>query len=61
MRYGLIEITDWIFYFLDETKKKLRAKKKGRKTAIKFSESRPDFCQSVGRDQTNIFLFLALP
>ena len=28
MRYGLIEITDWIFYFSDEMKKISSAKKK---------------------------------
>ena len=27
MGYGLIEITDWIFYFSDETKKNSSAKK----------------------------------
>ena len=33
MRYGLIEITDWIFYFSDETKKKnSSAKKQQQKT-----------------------------
>ena len=28
MRYGLIEITDWIFYFSDKRKKISSAKKK---------------------------------
>ena len=31
MRYGLIDITDWIFYFSDETKKKFECKKKKKK------------------------------
>ena len=33
MRYGLIEITDWIFYFSDETKK-FRVQKKKKKKKI---------------------------
>ena len=59
MCYGLMEITDWIFYFANETKKISSAKKKWTKNRQYNSLSRPDFCQSVGRDQTNIFLFLA--
>ena len=31
MCYGLIEITDWIFYFSDETKKKKKRTKNGNK------------------------------
>ena len=61
MGYGLIEITDWIFYFSDETKNRVQKKKKKKmdeKRQLNFL-SLPDFCQSVGRDQTNIFLFLA--
>ena len=43
MRYGLIEITDWILLFFGRNEKKFRVQKKKkknrRKTAIKFSES----------------------
>ena len=59
MRYGLIDITDWIFYFSDETKKNLRAKKKkknGQKTVIKFSES-AQFVP-VGRPRSNKQLYI---
>ena len=60
MRYGLIEIRDWIFYFSDETKKKTSAKKKnGRKTAIKFSESARFL--PVGRARSNKHLFIFGP
>ena len=60
MRYGLIKITDWICYFSDETRKNFECKKKMDEKRHYNFLSRPDFCQSVGRDQTNIFLFLAL-
>ena len=60
MSYGLIEITDWIFYFSDEMKKKSSAQKKkkknGRKTAIKFSESARFL--PVGRARSNKHLFI---
>ena len=56
MRYGLIEITDGIFYFSDETKKNSSAKKNGRKTAIKFSESARFL--PVGRPRSNKHLFI---
>ena len=62
MRYGLIEITDWIFYFLDETKKKIECKKKkkkknARKTAIKFSESVRFLPFGRARSNKHLFIF----
>ena len=61
MRYGLIEITDWIFYFSDKTKKISSAKKEKnrRKTAIKFSESARFL--PVGRPRSNKHLFIFGP
>ena len=61
MRYSLIKITDWICYFSDETKKNFECKKKtkkqkGRKTAIKFSESARFL--PVGRARSNKHLFI---
>ena len=60
MGYGLIEITDWIFYFSEETKNRVQKKKKkknGRKTAIKFSESARFLPVGRARSKKHLFIF----
>ena len=56
MRYGLIDITDLIFDFSDETKKNSSAKKNGRKTT-KFSESAGFLPVGQPRSNKQLFIF----
>ena len=57
MRYGLIEITDWIFLFFGRNEKKIRVQKNGRKTAIKFSESARFFASWSAEIKQTSFYF----
>ena len=59
MRYGLIEITDWIFYFSDETKKNFEYKKKKKwtKNGNKIFRVGPIFASRSGEIKQTSFYF----
>ena len=57
MRYGLIDITDWIFYFSDETKKKFECKKKWTVNGNKIFWVGPIFASRSGEIKQTSFYF----